>query len=362
MKHLLIVVAAAMALLVGACRGSLQSQLPEDALETSVVATVNALGTAALSATTETPATPIDTPTPSATPTASMTPTPTLPWGDFPGPVEESATQIPPPMPALTLADNVVNVILLGSDARPNTGGYRTDTMVVLSIDPSRGTATMISFPRDLYVYLPGWRMDRINTADVRGGFEMTRNTVLYNFGIDLDGYVRVNFSGFSSAVDTLGGITVQSTGYVTDECGGVIRSYGLGSYHMNGFETLCYVRMRKTSSDFDRLRRQQEVVKAMFSKVVSIDGLSRLPQLYSQFYNSVRTDLEVIELLPLLPTAAQLAGDSNRISNYRVTQQMVSFWRTPGGASVLLPDRLAIYEMLREAFGPDAVGDLPSP
>lgn len=265
-------------------------------------------------------------------------------------------------MPELLLPENTFNVLLLGSDARPNTGGYRTDTMVLLSIDPSDMTATMISFPRDLYVYLPGWRMDRINTADVRGGFEMTSNTILYNFGIQVDGYVRVNFSGFISAIDTLGGITVQSTGYLSDECGGTYWTYGIGTYQMDGFEALCYVRMRKASSDFDRLRRQQEVVQAMFDKIVSIDGLARVPQLYNQFYNSVRTDLEVIDLLPLLPTAVRIGSDGSRISRYTVNQSMAGFWRTPGGASVLLPDRQAIIAMLRAAFGPAAMANFPSP
>lgn len=348
--------------MIGACSLLTQAPLPDDVMETSVVATVNALGTAAPSWTPSLTATPTETPTPTPTPTASATPTPTLPWGDFPGPVEDSATAIPPPMPELNLSPNAVNVVLLGSDARPNTGGYRTDTMVVVSIDPDQKTVTMLSFPRDLYVYLPGWRMDRINTADVRGGFEMTRNTILYNFGIDVTGYVRVNFAGFMSAIDSLGGITVQSTGYVSDECGGKYRTYGVGTYHMGGFEALCYVRMRKTSSDFDRLRRQQEVVQAIFNKIVSIDGLSHVPQLYSQFYNSVSTDLAVVDLIPLIPTAAQVAGDSSRISHFTVNQSMASFWRTPGGASVLLPDRQAIVAMLREAFGPDAIGELPAP
>lgn len=362
MKHFLLLVLAGLALVVGSCRATAQDISPDDLLETSVVATVNALNTAAPSATPSPMALPSETPAASATPTPSLTPTATLPWGDFPGPAEASATEIPPPMPELALGPGVVNFILLGSDARPSTGGYRTDTMVLVSIDLDDQTATMISFPRDLYVYVPGWRMDRINTADVRGGFEMTRNTILYNFGIDLDGYVRADFSGFRSAIDTLGGITVQSTGYLTDECGGKIWSYGLGRYEMDGFEALCYVRMRKTTGDFDRLRRQQEVVRALFSKVVSIDGLTRVPQLYNQFYNSVRTDLEVVDLIPLLPSAVRISADSSRIHHFAINQRMASFWRTPGGASVLLPDRPAIIAMLEEAFGPEALAGSGSP
>jgi len=332
---------------------SLQGTVQDQALETSVVETSTALAFA-----TEFPAlTPTITltPTPADTPTPSLTPTPTAIWGDFQAPSELSATEIPPPMPEITFAEDVLNVILLGSDARPDTGGYRTDTMMVVSVDPHTGTAKLISIPRDLYVYIPGWRMDRINTADPRGGFEMTRQTILYNFGIDVDSWARTNFSGFINAVDALGGITVQSTGYLTDECGGVYRSYGPGSYFMDGFEALCYARVRKATGDIDRLRRQQEVVQAIFVKIVSIDGLSRLPEVYNQFYNTLRTDLELGELLPLAPTALQVAADSSRIQHFSIDLSMADFWRTPGGASVLLPKRDAILAMLVQAFGPEA-------
>ena len=345
-----------------ACLASLQDRLQdtvqESGLETSVVETSTALAFP-----TELPTlTPTITltPTPVDTPTPSVTPTPTEIWGNFPGPAEVSATEIPPPMPEIEFADDVLNVIVLGSDQRPDTGGYRTDTMMIVSIDPHAGTAKLISIPRDLYVYIPGWRMDRINTADVRGGFEMTRQTILYNFGINLDGWARTTFAGFINAVDALGGITVQSTGYLTDECGGVYRSYGPGSYFMDGFEALCYARMRKVTGDFDRLRRQQEVLQAIFFKIVSLDGLSRLPEVYNQFYNSLRTNLELGDLLPLVPTAVQAAGDSSRIQHFNVNSSMADFWRTPGGASVLLPKRDAILAMLVQAFGPEAFTQNP--
>ena len=345
-----------------ACLASVQELLQDTVqgagLETSVVETSTALAFPTEFPTLTPTITP--TPTPADTPTPSLTPTPTPIWGDFPGPSELSATEIPPPMPEIAFADDVLNVVVLGSDARPDTGGYRTDTIMVVSVDPHTGTAKLISFPRDLYVYIPGWRMDRINTADPRGGFEMLRQTILYNFGIDLDGWARTTFSGFINAVDALGGITVQSTGYLTDECGGVYRSYGPGSYFMDGFEALCYARVRKATGDFDRLRRQQEVLQAIFVKIVSIDGLSRLPEVYSQFYNSLRTDLELGDLLPLVPTAVQVAGDSSRVQRFNVDPTMADFWRTPGGASVLLPKRDAILAMLVQAFGPEVFAQNP--
>ena len=133
-----------------------------------------------------------DTPTPTstATPTPPLTPTPTItptsvhPWENFLGPSEESEMEIPRPVTPIDFASDTVNIILLGSDRRPNSSNYRTDTLMILSLDPVDNTAKMVSIPRDLYVYIPGWKVNRINTAEPKGGFKMLADTVLYNLGI----------------------------------------------------------------------------------------------------------------------------------------------------------------------------------
>ena len=337
-----------------------QELLPDNPLETSVVATVNALSSATpVPPITLTPAT-LSPTEPLVSPTPSISPTPTPIWADFPAPAQPSSTEIPPPMPEITFESDVVNILLLGSDERAGRGGFRTDAMMVVSIDPTEGTATLISFPRDLYVYIPGWRMDRINTAMARGGFEMTRQTVLYNFGIPVDGWARMNFAGFISAIDTLGGITVESTAFMRDECRGEILTYQSGvSYTMDGGDALCYVRMRKSGGDFDRMRRQQEVVRAIFSKLLTINGLARVPALYNQFYNTFVTDIELTELLPLVPTAVQIVAEPSHINHFSVDRDLVESWRTPSGGAVLLPKRTGILRMMLEAFGSDAFGSV---
>jgi LCP family protein required for cell wall assembly len=351
--------------LIGACSlvsSTLdQNTLPNDSFETSVVATVNALNGATpvpaitlppedSSSETSSPSEPVG----SATPRVSPTPTPI--WGEFPAPTQLSSTEIPPPMPEISFGPDVVNVLLLGSDKRPNSGGFRTDAMMVVSVDPDDGTATLISIPRDLYVYIPGWRMDRINTAIVRGGIDMAKEAIHYNFGIPVDGWARMNFDGFISAIDTLGGITVDATGFTRDECRGELLTYQPGgSYNMDGGEALCYVRMRLWGGDFDRMRRQQEVVRAVFSKLLTLNGLARIPQLYSQFYNTFFTDIELTDLLPLAPAAVQIGTDPTRIRHFTVDRDLVDSWRTPSGGAVLLPKRSGIQLMLMEAFGSDA-------
>jgi anionic cell wall polymer biosynthesis LytR-Cps2A-Psr (LCP) family protein len=120
----------------------------------------------------------------------------------------------------------------------------------------------------------------------------------------------------------------------------------------MDGFTALCYVRMRHVTGDFDRMRRQQEVVLAIFDRVLSLDGLSRTPELYTQFRSMVETDMELDDILPLLPLAAKLSSDPGQIQRYEVGPSMGSLWRVPySGASVILPEWEAIEAMLHEAF-----------
>src|SRR4030042_1452418 len=114
------------------------------------------------------------------------------------GPAGPSAIEIAPPMPLVPMGKGTVNLALLGSDIRPNDGGWRTDTILIVSLDPSAGRARVVAIPRDLYVYIPGWRVDRINVADVHGGFEILAQTILYNFGIPIDPVMGIYFSGFT--------------------------------------------------------------------------------------------------------------------------------------------------------------------
>ena len=292
-------------------------------------------------------------PPPTVTPTPPATPTSVDPWGYFQPPVEPSAIEIRRPMHPFEESEEVINFIFLGSDQRPYSFGHRTDTIMLLSFDLEEETVTLMSIPRDLYVFIPGWRVDRINTADARGGPERMQETILYNFGIEVDHWARIRFGGFKSAVNLLGGIDVDVGKPMVDECGGIYWRYGIGTYHMNGFEALCYVRMRKSSGgDFDRLRRQQEVIVAIFNKALSLDGLSLVPDFYSQFSSLVETDITLEDVLPLLPLAAKVASDPSKIQRITIDSTMGSLWRVPySGASVVLPNWEAIESMLESMF-----------
>jgi anionic cell wall polymer biosynthesis LytR-Cps2A-Psr (LCP) family protein len=161
--------------------------------------------------------------TPTPTPFQPLPPTPT-----FLPPVEslssnakpkKAANQVPPdsgPAPSIPPGSRV-NLLLLGSDQRPYEGGFRTDTIILVSLDPSKGKANLVSFPRDLYVLIPGWTQQRINTAMGYGGFPLLANTLEYNFGVRPTYYVMVNFFAFEQTIDSLGGIDVNVAEALSD-------------------------------------------------------------------------------------------------------------------------------------------------
>lgn len=265
-------------------------------------------------------------------------------WEDYPAPVIFPSIEIPPPMGILSHPADQVNILLLGSDQRPYDGGFRTDTIMLLTINPQQSTVRITSFPRDLYVYIPGWSMDRINTAMARNGFDGLAQTFEYNFGVRPNRYVLINFSAFQQLIDSIGGIDVYVASSLTDHRDG----YGqytvpAGITHMDGETALWYVRSRYTSSDFDRTRRQQEVLQALFLRLISLNALQRAPELFEIYRQNVSTNLQLEDITPLLSVAGQIT-DPQKVDRHVIGPQHVTRWIVPeSGADVLLPNREAI-------------------
>ncbi len=276
---------------------------------------------------------------------------PSLYVANFPPPSAASDIAIPNPVGRLEQPDGQVDILLMGSDQRPNDGGFRTDVILLLTLNPNGGSASLTSFPRDLYVYEPGWRVDRINAAFGHGDFQMMADTMEYNFGVRPDHYVLINFEGFKTIIDALGGITVQVAQPLSDERDGPGDfSVPAGSVNMDGETALWYVRSRGTTSDFDRTRREQEVIEAVFWKLLSLNAITKAPELYEQYKQTVTTDIGIEDILPLLPLAANLGGSGN-ISRYAVGSEQVDSYMTSGGAAVLLPKYDLITDIMRKAL-----------
>ena len=118
----------------------------------------------------------------------------------------------------LQIPKGIKTFMLLGSDYRPQIG-YRTDVILLVAVNTHKGSISLLSFPRDLWVYIPGWEMQRINTAQPHGGFELLGDTLEENFGFRPDNYAMVDFEGFQQIIDTLGGIEVKAEKAMTDRC-----------------------------------------------------------------------------------------------------------------------------------------------
>ncbi len=277
---------------------------------------------------------------------------------NLPSEGDQTGEVLPSPTPTediLEKPEGQINILLLGSDIRPDDGGFRTDVIMWVSLNPADEYVSIISFPRDLFVSIPGWGSNRINTAFQYGGFELLADTFEVNFGIRPDYYVMVDFNGFKTVINDLGGIDVYAAYNLSDTCATWINasgycSAGPGLVHMNGEVALWYARSRYSTSDIDRARRAQEVGEAIFNRMVSLDALVRAPELYNSYVKYVQTDIGLSEIVSLLPFASKI-NENGDIRNYVVNYNYAYDWTTTAGAQVLVPDYNAIESLLIEAL-----------
>ncbi|NMC30589.1 MAG: LCP family protein [Pelolinea sp.] len=252
--------------------------------------------------------------------------------------------------------DGQINVLLLGSDWRADSG-YRTDVIMLVSFYTKEEKISIVSFPRDLWVSIPGVGEQRINTAQAYGGFPLTQKTFAYNFGTSVDHYMMTNFNGFLSIIDTLGGIEINAAQNLYDRCDlsyshGGYCSVGPGPVTLDSEMALWYVRSRYTSSDFYRMDRAREVIMGILRKIVSLDGVARAGDIYNTLSSSVVTDLSLSDIVPLITLAAKVMNDSSKITMYEIGESQVTAYVMPSsGANVLLPNYDAIWQILKTAL-----------
>jgi LCP family protein required for cell wall assembly len=212
------------------------------------------------------------------------------------------------------------------------------------------GTVNLTSFPRDLYVTIPGWGTDRINTAWGHGGFKTLAATLQQNFGVKPVHYVVIDFGSFKRVIDSLGGIEVEVKKPVSDYRNGRWITIEKGRQHMDADLALWYARTRKTTSDFYRNRRQQEILRGILEKMVSLNGLLRIPELYNVYKDSVTTDMTWDDIASWIPLAAKLT-DTSRLHNFYVGPDAAYDWITYEGAMVLIPRKDVIKKIIRQSL-----------
>jgi LCP family protein required for cell wall assembly len=326
---------------------------------------------------TDTPtATPTPTNTPTQTPTPTDTTTPVPLRGSYPAtatpaqPQELDLEAIPTPVPLVKVPTGTINIVLLGSDKRPYENSWRTDVVIVVSVNPNIPTVTMWSIPRDTWLYIPNWTNQRINLADTHGaavgypggGPGLVKATIEYNFGIHVDYFARVDFAGLMRIVDALGGVDILldcpvEDGFPDDpisEDPSLVTQISYtepGLYHIDGKHALWLSRSRKTTSEFARSRRQHRVLKGIYQKATQLGLITRLPELWEELNATVQTDLTLDNMVWLASVGMQL--DSARIRSGFIDGSNLIAWTTPGGANVLLPRTEEIVAELEPLFNP---------
>ncbi|MCD6285551.1 MAG: LCP family protein, partial [Anaerolineae bacterium] len=312
-------------------------------------------------------------PTETAIPTDTPTPSPiALPFSEpLPPiantPVVTSPLPQPSPMPLVEQPAGTVNILLLGMDRTAGQGVARTDVMVIASIFPDEPAVSLLSIPRDYYAWIPAWGLDKINTAYGRagkvnypgGGPALTRVTVEYNFGVPIHYYALVDFTSYQTIVNAVGGVDVIVECPLHDtypdpasETGQTDIDLEPGLHHLDGKFALWYVRSRWDTSDFDRHRRQQQVLTSILHQARSANMLVRAPELWDAYKESVETDLGLGELITLASVAGRL--DERSIYNTFVRGRgVITAWTAPNGGYVLVPNLEAVQELVQNAMRP---------
>lgn len=284
------------------------------------------------------------------------------------------------PVPAM---NRPMTVLVMGVDKRQGERGpWRTDTMILARIDPVEKTAAMVSLPRDLFLLIPdygrGARAARINTANVYGdiydypggGPALAKRTIYRNFGIQVDRYAIIDFDGFRKIVDQIGGIEVDvprrivDTQYPTEDYGYMRVEFAPGIQHMDGKRALIYARTRKSSSDFARAERQQQVIMAIRDKALSLGILpsltpANLVSMINTVDDSIETDLTVEELLALARVGREIQEED--IARAVIGPNQIRPITNSDGSEVLLPRWERVIPLLEDTLGIDISNGAPT-
>ncbi len=293
------------------------------------------------------------TPTQSATPSLAVsisgTPTPgglRTPRADYPTPRFTPVTPIPPPVLDLRLPQEVRTLVLLGTDSlSPFTG--RTDAVVLVFYHPRLGRASLLSLPPDLFVYIPGYTMQRLNIAYAVGGISLLADTIEYNFGFRPDDYAVAKLESFVYFVDDLGGLELTITERMPEICADIRP----GPQLLDGDQAICYLRFREGLDEQGRSRRHQEVLRVVLNRLLRGGNLVRLPDLYSQYQDSVASSLTLDDLSGFIPFALRL-GDASHVGYFLIGESALIPWQIPDGLQpyVFLPERTRLLQQVQDA------------
>ncbi|MEX2426194.1 MAG: LCP family protein, partial [Thermomicrobiaceae bacterium] len=245
-----------------------------------------------------------------------------------------------------------VNIALYGVDTREDGDSSRSDTIIIVSIDPETNEVGMMSIPRDLQVDIPDLGTEKINAAYSHGGRALTKAVVEFHFDINVHYYAEVDFTGFINIVDTIGGVVIDNPAVLKDDNYEWTRVYfPTGPQHMDGEAALQYVRSRYDDNDFARGMRQQQVLRALREQGVRLNLITQVRSLLRDVEENFRTDLSMRESLALARMANNIESDD--IQSYSIIECTTEDY-VPDLYYYLVPDWDCIDGILAEMIPPD--------
>lgn len=303
--------------------------------------------------------------TPTPTPALAATSTKTATATATPGP--------PTPTPDPTRLQRTENFLVLGADVRPGPWMMHTDSIMLVAIDHDTEQVGVLSIPRDLWVDIPGWGADRINSAYFLGDYTkykggspaLAKIVVEKTLGVPIHHVVLIKMDGLAQLVDALGGVTVnlacplyEQTPDPKNQNKMLNWSLPAGDIKLTGAEARKFATYRYLTTDFGRAKRQQQLIWAIRNQAKSLDILPRIPQLWTALAGTFTTDLSVIDVLRVARFGLGL--DAAKVTGASLAPDVIKPYTTKGGAAVLvIKDQASLKKRLGEMFTAQPLAEL---
>lgn len=257
-------------------------------------------------------------------------------------------------------------ILLVGIDTYKLSSRGRSDTMILVQLDPKNSSIKLVSLMRDMYVKIPGRNSNRLNAAYAFGGINLLLQTLKANFGIEPDAYVIVNFSRMAKLIDAIGGVKVKVSSRELSALNSILKIYNVkmgrsetrgllkrsGTQNLTGDQAMAFSRIRKIDSDFQRTSRQRVVVEAAFHKIMDMSW-DKIGELVIDNLDNVLTNLTGADAIRLVPMA--MAAKEATFDTLQIPVKGGYASKTISGMAVLVPNlKTCVAEINKFLYGED--------
>ena len=272
----------------------------------------------------------------------------------------------------ITGIEGTYHLLIIGVDTNKQGITWRSDTMVLAILNTRQKSVKLISFMRDLYVKIPGRGHNRLNAAYVYGGPDLLIKTIHQVFQVGVDGYLAVDFDLMARLIDSIGGIEMTVSEREFESLNAILSYYNRlndrpsdegmllssGKVLLTGHQAMAYSRIRKMDSDFERVKRQQNTLRAVFNKILAMDT-ERMGELVTQFATQVKTNVSLLEAFELIALVCQM--DEVQIDSLTIPVSGAYKNVTKNKAAFLVPNLKRNLKELNK-FVSDGVSDGNAP